>query len=114
MTTWTPVCDSAALSPERGAAVLVPSETGIQQVALFKLSDGELFAVGHRDPFSGANVMARGLVGCRQGVPTLTSPLHKQVFDLRTGEALDHPGVKLDTWDSREIDGVIHLRAIGA
>ena len=32
-------------------------------VALFLLDDGTVHAVGHRDPFSDANVMARGIIG---------------------------------------------------
>ncbi len=114
MSTWTPICHTNSLSTERGAAALVANDNGHHQVALFKLACGELYAVGHRDPFSGANVMARGIVGNRGDVPTITSPVYKQVFDLRTGEALDHPGVKLESWDSRDVDGVIHVRAIGA
>jgi nitrite reductase (NADH) small subunit len=36
-------------------------------------------------------VLSRGIVGCRGGVPTVASPMFKQVFDLRTGRCLDDP-----------------------
>ena len=36
--------------------------------------------------------MSRGIVGDRQGVPTVASPMYKQVFDLRTGACLDTQG----------------------
>src|SRR5690606_253961 len=85
--TWTTVCQVRNLLPERGAAALV----GGVQVALFRLLDGAVHAVSHTDPFSGANVMARGIVGSRvvdgEEVPTVTSPMYKQVFNLRTGGA---------------------------
>lgn len=95
--TWVPVCSLAALTPERGVAALV----GSHQVALFLLGSGELFAVDHKDPFTGANVIARGIVGTRGDEPTVASPLHKQVFSLRTGQALDYPGTFLHTWAIR-------------
>ena len=44
------------------------------------------------DPYSGAHVISRGIVGTRGAVPTIASPMHKQVFDLRTGECLDSQG----------------------
>ncbi len=107
MSEWTPVCTVDALLPDRGAAALV----GDRQVALFRLSGSEhLYAVGHRDPFTGANVIARGLVGSRGDVPTVASPLHKQVFDLRSGAALDYPDVSLDPWEVRVMDGVVQVR----
>lgn len=89
------VCTLDDLHPDRGVAALVDGT----QVAIFLLADtGEVFAVSHRDPFTGANVIARGLVGSRGDAPTVASPLHKQVFDLRTGTCLDDPAVSLATW----------------
>jgi nitrite reductase (NADH) small subunit len=84
---WTPVCTVEDLQPERGVAALVDG----RQVALFRLFDGSVHAVGHRDPFSAAYVMARGIVGTRGELPTVASPMYKQVFDLRTGVCLDAP-----------------------
>lgn len=106
MSEWTAVCRISDLVPERGAAALV----GERQVALFRLGDDEVLAVGHRDPFSGANVMARGLVGTRGTTTTLTSPLHKQVFDLRTGHAVDYPDVTLEPWEVRTLNGEVQIR----
>jgi len=103
---WTAVCTVDRLWVDRGAAALVDGE----QVAIFRLAGGEILAVGHRDPFTGSNVMARGLVGSRGDVPTIASPLHKQVFDLRTGRCLDDPEVALGRWDVRVVDDVVWLR----
>ena len=82
------VCALDDLVPERGAGALV----GEQRVALFRLATDEVLAVQQRDPYSGANVLSRGLVGDRAGDPTVTSPMYKQVWDLRTGACLDPVG----------------------
>ncbi|GAA3530252.1 nitrite reductase small subunit NirD [Aeromicrobium panaciterrae] len=100
------MCTLDALVPDRGAAALVDD----RQIALFRLSDtGDVHAVDHLDPFSRANVMARGLVGSRGGVATVASPMHKQAFDLRTGECLDDPTVSLRVWATRVADGWVEV-----
>ena len=101
-TTWQEVCRLDDLVPERGAAALLDAATttspggGTVQVALVRLLDDTVLAVSNLDPYSGAHVMSRGLVGSRRvdgaTVPTLTSPLHKQVFSLLTGACLDTAG----------------------
>ena len=103
--TWIRVCEVDRLTPDRGVAALVDG----RQLALFRLGTGELYAVDHRDPFSGANVLARGLVGDHGGAPTVASPVYKQRFDLRNGACLDSPEVSIGTWPVREIDGVIEV-----
>lgn len=106
--TWTPVCALTDLTPERGVAALVDGE----QIALFRLLDDTVLAVQQQDPYSGAHVMCRGIVGSRGGADTVASPMHKQVFDLRTGECLDPIGKDprpLRTWAVRCADGVVHV-----
>lgn len=104
---WETVCQLDDLVVDRGAAVLVDG----RQVALFRLDGDEVRAVSHRDPYTGANVMARGLVGSRGDHITVASPLHKQVYDLRTGACIDEFDGTLDTWDVRLRDGIVCLRA---
>ena len=60
VTVWTTACPYDRLLPNRGVGVLLPD--GVQ-AALFRLDDGSLRAVGNIDPFSGAAVMSRGIVG---------------------------------------------------
>ena len=109
VTTWTRVCRLDQLIPERGVAALVGSEP----VAVFLLDDGSVHAVGHRDPFSNANVMARGIVGS-VGVgetyrDTVASPMYKQVFDLATGECLTETGASLPVFPVRIVDSEVHV-----
>ncbi len=99
----TVVCRYDVLLPERGVAALI----GSVQIALFRTHDGSVFAIGNHDPFSGANVMSRGIVGSRGDVPTVASPMFKQVFDLRTGVCLDDPSVSLPVYDVLVVDGQV-------
>ena len=85
---WLPVCAMEDLPRERGACALVRGG----QVALFRTFDDTVYAVQQLDPYSGAHVMSRGIVGTRGGTPTVASPMYKQVFDLRTGQCLDPVG----------------------
>ena len=103
--TWTAVCPYDDLQPERGVAALV----GTEQVALFRTFDGSLFAIGNQDPFTGAFVLSRGIVGTRRDIPTVTSPLHKQVFDLRTGACLDDETAAVLVFAVRERDGQVEV-----
>ena len=82
---WVPVCDLDQLQPGRGVALLL----GGEQVAAFRDRAGTLYALDNRDPFSGAYVLSRGLIGSRGPVPVLISPMYKQAFDLRNGVCLD-------------------------
>ena len=101
----TVVCRYDVLVPERGVAALI----GDVQIALFRTHDGTVFAIGNHDPFSGANVMSRGIVGSRGEVPTVASPMFKQVFDLRTGECLDDPSVALPVYQVEVVDEMVRL-----
>lgn len=105
-TGWTAICRADRLTPDRGIAALV----GGEPVAVFHLSDGSTFAIGNVDPFSGASVLSRGIVGDVGGTPTVASPIFKQRFDLRTGRSLDDDAVSVPTYDVRLVDGTCELR----
>jgi nitrite reductase (NADH) small subunit len=106
---WTTICRFDELLPERGVAALV----GTRQVAVFRTFDGMLYAIDNRDPFSGAFVLSRGIVGTRGAAPTVASPIFKQVFDLSTGECLGEPGVSVAAHDVRCVDGIVEVRLTG-
>ncbi|GAB3696753.1 nitrite reductase small subunit NirD [Actinocorallia lasiicapitis] len=97
VSTWVDVCGYGDLMPERGVCALI----GERQVALFRAHDGALYALCNRDPFSGAYVLSRGIVGTRKGVPTVASPMLKQVFDLTSGRCLDDPAIAVPTFSIR-------------
>lgn len=108
---WVPVCRFDDLLPERGAAALVDGN----QVALVRLVDGAVHAVQNLDPFSGAHVISRGIVGTKGDVPTIASPMYKQVFSLVSGVCLETAGYgpkggrepNLQVWPVEVVDGVV-------
>jgi nitrite reductase (NADH) small subunit len=106
---WVPVCAYDELIPERGVAALV----GEVQVAIFRTYDGEVYAVGNADPFSGAYVMSRGIVGSAGAAPPVASPMFKQAFDLRTGQCLADAGVALPTYPVSCESGVVSVAVEG-
>ncbi|WP_411078926.1 nitrite reductase small subunit NirD [Streptomyces sp. cmx-18-6] len=95
---WLTVCDRALLTPGRGVAVLLPDGG---QAALFMDRAGAVHAIGNRDPFTGAYVLARGLLGSAGGRPFVASPLLKQRFDLATGACLDDEEVAVPVYPVR-------------
>ncbi|GAA4520529.1 nitrite reductase small subunit NirD [Brachybacterium paraconglomeratum] len=110
---WLRLCTLAELEVERGCAALV----GQEQVALFLLADGDLRAVDNHDPYSGANVISRGIVGSRGGRPTIASPMYKQIFDLRSGTCVNTRSKqvrRLRVWPVRTLDGDVYLLRGGA
>src|SRR3954453_15824403 len=102
--TWVDVCSVDDLAPGRGVCALVSG----RQVALFRTSPGdELYGLSNYDPFSGAYVLSRGIVGSKGDSPKVASPIYKQTFDLRSGQCLDDPDVTIQTYPVREFDGRI-------
>ena len=103
---WTAACRYDFLIPNRGVGVLLSDGT---QVALFRLDDGSLHAVGNIDPFSGAAVMSRGIVGDRGGRATVQTPIKKQAFALADGSCLDDSDVSLPVYATRIVDGNVEV-----
>jgi nitrite reductase (NADH) small subunit len=113
---WTRVCSLLELEPGRGVAALVAD----QQVAIFLLPGragngaSRLRAVDNRDPVSGANVLARGLIGSTNDVEYVASPMYKHRFDLSSGQCLDgvSPGVRV--WLVRVWGRCVEVLAVSA
>ncbi|MFJ5835792.1 nitrite reductase small subunit NirD [Streptomyces shenzhenensis] len=95
---WFTVCELGLLVPGRGVAALLPDG---RQVAVFRDRAGRLYGIDNRDPFCGAAVLSRGLTGTHRGRPYVASPLLKQRFDLTSGQCLDDPTVRVQTYETR-------------
>jgi len=106
-TNWIPLCQEQDLIPHSGVAALLEE----QAIALFYLPEQEqpLYAVSNLDPISGANVMARGLVGDVEGKPMVASPLYKQHFLLDDGQCLEMEEHQLQTWPVRLHEGRVEV-----
>lgn len=111
---WVPVCRLDRIAPGAGVA----ARLGDVAVAIYRVVvDGvdRVYALDDRDPFTGVRVLSRGIVGDRDGVLKVSSPLHKQSFALATGACLDDPARGVAVFDARVVDGVVELwRASGA
>jgi assimilatory nitrate reductase catalytic subunit len=97
----TRVCPLEDIVPNAGVAALVDGE----QVAVFRLDDDSVHAVGNRDPFSGANVLSRGIVGDLRGELVVASPVYKQHFDLRTGRCIEDASARIPVYAARVDEG---------
>ncbi|SCK40019.1 nitrite reductase (NAD(P)H) small subunit [Streptomyces sp. WMMB 322] len=120
---WFTVCGLDDLVPGRGVAALLRDGS---QAAVFMDRAGRTYVIGNRDPFTGAYVLSRGLLGSTPGdpagaeapetpdertrsretgrsgwAPFVASPLLKQRFDLRTGRCLDDESVSVPVFRSR-------------
>jgi nitrite reductase (NADH) small subunit len=106
MERWIDVCALDDIVPDTGVCALVER----RQIALVRVGDGAaVYALDNFDPFSRAYVLARGIVGDRAGVPKIASPIYKQSFDLRTGQCLDDPAVRVPVFPTRVRDGRIEV-----
>ena len=108
-TAYVTVCRLEDIEVERGVAALVRGEA----IAIFRTHDGNVYATSNYDPCSRASVLARGIVGTRASesgeVPVVTSPMHKQVFELRTGQCLDDTAVRIPTYDVAVTAGLVRI-----
>ena len=92
---WTRVCALEDIVPNTGVCALIAG----RQIALVRVGeDDQVYAIDNFDPFSKAFVISRGIVGDKNGVPKIASPIFKQSFSLLTGECLEKPTVSISTY----------------
>lgn len=103
--TWHRACPLDELEESFGEAALI----GGAQVALIRTGASQVYAVGQADPATSACVMSRGIVGSRGFRPTIASPLHKEVYDLQTGECYGSDGLRLPVYGTRLVDGFVEV-----
>ena len=96
------VCRLEDIVPDAGVCALVAGE----QVAVFRIGES-VHAIGNRDPFSGANVLSRGIVGDLKGELVVASPVFKQHFSLRTGRCVEDANVRVPIYSARVEDGFV-------
>jgi nitrite reductase (NADH) small subunit len=114
------VCRADDLEDNLGVAVLLPDGS---QAALFRIPADDVddaangdytdepvfFAVSNTDPYTGASVISRGIVGEHDGCPTVASPLLKQSFSLIDGTSTAGDGRDLPVYPVETVDGDVIL-----
>jgi NAD(P)H-dependent nitrite reductase small subunit len=106
-TAWLKVCALDDIVPNTGVCALV----GGEQVAVFRLDDDRVYAIGNFDPLSGANVLSRGIVGDLGGELVVASPVYKQHFSLASGRCLEEPDACVPVFEVRAADGAVLVQA---
>lgn len=111
---WQDVCALDDIPFDAGVAALLDEGTPQQrQIALFRIGDTEdVFAVGNFDPFSGANVLGRGILCHIQGEPAVASPVLKQHFSLRDGRCFENPEVCIPVFAVRLCEGRVLVASV--
>lgn len=110
-TAWRSVCSREDLVADSGVVALIDGE----QVALFYLPRAQagprIYAIGNRDPKSGANVIGRGIVGHLAGHLVVASPLYKQHFRLEDGACVEYAEQRLPVWPARFNGDTVEIAA---
>ena len=101
------VCRLDDIVPDTGVCALVAGE----QVAVFRTQE-KIFAIGNRDPFSGANVLSRGIVGDLGGEVVVASPVYKQHFSLLTGRCLEDGAVRVPVYAASVEEGFVMVEPL--
>ncbi len=101
---WEKICLLEQIQPNTGVCALLND----QQIALFRVGEEQrIYALSNHDPFSGANVMSRGIIGDIQGERVIASPIYKQHFSLATGRCLEDADHHLAVYPCKIIDGEV-------
>lgn len=103
---WSAVCALEDIIPDSGVCALVNG----RQVALFRVGDA-VHAIGNFDPASGANVLARGIVGDLAGEPVVASPIYKHHYHLITGRCIENPELCVPSYLAQITEGQIRVRS---
>ena len=106
---WVDVCNLDDITPNTGVGALIAG----QSVALFRVgNEKRIYALSNKDPFSQANVMARGIIGDLQGERVIASPIYKQHFSLATGRCLEDKDQKLLVFPTKIENGRVWVGAV--
>ena len=102
-THWFDVCNLSDIPKDAGVAALINE----QQIALFCIGNSgidnhkKVFAIANFDPFSDANVLARGIVGSIGDDLVVASPIYKQHFVLATGQCVEDETISITVYPVR-------------
>lgn len=95
---WISVCKKEDIVPDSGVCALVKD----RQIAIFCMAtEDKLYSIDNYDPIAEANILSRGLVGEKDKLPVVVSPLYKSIFYLDSGKCFDDDSIELSTYPVR-------------
>ena len=109
---WEQICALEELPLDAGVAALLDQQAAAQcQIALFRQRDSEtVYAIGNFDPFSEANVLARGILCSIDGELAVASPVLKEHFSLTTGQCFEDEAISVPTYPTKISDGQVFVQ----
>ncbi|MBV1932248.1 MAG: nitrite reductase small subunit NirD [Porticoccaceae bacterium] len=110
---WIDICALGDLPYDAGVAALLNENTSAEtQLALFLPTDSDrVYAINNLDPFSDANVLARGIVCSIGDELAVASPVHKEHFSLTTGKCFEDDAVAVATYPTKIDQGRVFVHA---
>lgn len=107
---WVDICALDDLPYDAGIGALLPIGGRDEQIALFRLEDSaQVYATANLDPFSHANVLARGIIGSIGDEIVVASPILKQHFSLTTGQCLEYPDIRIPVYPVQVVNGRVQV-----
>lgn len=103
---WHAVCALESILVGTGVGALVDDVP----VAVLRPAEDLLFALGNVDPFSGASVLSRGILGDIGGELVIASPVYKQHFRLADGVCIEDRGMKIPVFPVAVADGEVFVK----
>ncbi len=81
---WIKICHTSDVLENSGSPVKIKDE----HIAIFNYHKQEWYAIQNMCPHKKQFVLARGLIGQEHEVRKVACPMHKNTFDLATGQHL--------------------------
>ena len=102
---WLPAVSVEQLSVGYGGCVLLEGH----QIAIFRYGPEEFYALQNQCTHKKQMVIARGLMGDKEGRPKVACALHKNQFSLDTGKCLSAELESLKSYPVKLEDGQVFI-----
>ena len=103
---WVLVTNAEDVPMNGGSTILY----GNVQIAVFNFTTrNSWYATQNLCTHRNSLLLSQGLIGEKNGIPTIASPLHKKLFNLETGESMDGSLDGLMTFPIKVEDGKVFL-----
>ncbi|MCO7227458.1 nitrite reductase small subunit NirD [Pleionea sp. CnH1-48] len=102
---WQKTCRVKDIIPDTGVAALIEGE----QIAVFRTSSDQVYAINNHDPSCRSNVLARGIVGSFGKELVVASPISRQHFSLTSGKCIEEKILSVKSYQTKVDKGWIFV-----